>query len=455
MNDDQLINYIKKQAENKVNPEKIKLALLSSGWLEEKVNEAFMFLNIPLPSSDSLKPSKSKTEITKPFNKKFMFGLIIVALVLVSGGIYAYFNYFLSPERILFKSLKKMNDVEIMQYSGQINFESSDQNLFNNVNAEGILPFDMSTMVGQNNKFSFQVTAVSDISDIYNPRFMLKLASMPNNANTGSDIGAEIRFFGKDKIYASLAEIPASFFGGLDLSLLENKWIEFDLKDFIKNGTSTADNVEYNPKKPPELMFKLEKMKEDLPGLVKSAKKIANEKIEGADAYRYEILFDNDKISQLYFDLSAEGKQLTELQLKSLKEKINKLESIKGEVWVGEKDLLIYKINLVISQKNNAGKTEVSLQIKNHNMPVAIEMPKEAKTLKELMNEILLSVLGGGNMQESVKQDSDGDSLTDTDEIEIWNTNPNHPDTDGDGFWDGDEVRNGFNPNGAGQLQIL
>ncbi len=36
--------------------------------------------------------------------------------------------------------------------------------------------------------------------------------------------------------------------------------------------------------------------------------------------------------------------------------------------------------------------------------------------------------------------DTDGDGLTDYDEINIYGTNPNNPDSDGDGLWDGTEV---------------
>lgn len=45
--------------------------------------------------------------------------------------------------------------------------------------------------------------------------------------------------------------------------------------------------------------------------------------------------------------------------------------------------------------------------------------------------------------------DSDGDGLTDQDELAIYHTNPNNRDTDGDGMLDGDEVRAGTDPNSA------
>ena len=47
--------------------------------------------------------------------------------------------------------------------------------------------------------------------------------------------------------------------------------------------------------------------------------------------------------------------------------------------------------------------------------------------------------------------DSDGDTLTDGDEVIKYGTNPLNRDTDKDGFEDGSEVRNGYSPRGAGK----
>ncbi len=50
------------------------------------------------------------------------------------------------------------------------------------------------------------------------------------------------------------------------------------------------------------------------------------------------------------------------------------------------------------------------------------------------------------------KADTDGDGLTDGEEVKVWRTDPLKADTDGDGFSDGQEVKNGYNPLGAGKL---
>jgi len=48
--------------------------------------------------------------------------------------------------------------------------------------------------------------------------------------------------------------------------------------------------------------------------------------------------------------------------------------------------------------------------------------------------------------------DSDGDELSDGDEVIIWKTEPLNPDTDDDSFLDGAEIKSGYNPAGPGKL---
>ena len=48
--------------------------------------------------------------------------------------------------------------------------------------------------------------------------------------------------------------------------------------------------------------------------------------------------------------------------------------------------------------------------------------------------------------------DTDGDGLSDYDEVTIWHTDPHTTDTDRDGFTDGVEVKNGYNPSGPGKI---
>lgn len=52
----------------------------------------------------------------------------------------------------------------------------------------------------------------------------------------------------------------------------------------------------------------------------------------------------------------------------------------------------------------------------------------------------------------SEQYDTDGDGLTDYDEINVWQSDPTNPDSDGDGFSDGWEVLSGYSPTGTQPL---
>jgi len=87
----------------------------------------------------------------------------------------------------------------------------------------------------------------------------------------------------------------------------------------------------------------------------------------------------------------------------------------------------------------------------NQDMPVATETPA-----------IIVPVDSDGDSLTDAEEitagtninliDSDFDGLSDYEELRVYNTNPLNPDTDGDGYSDGDEVKNGYNPKGAGKL---
>ncbi|MDP3985978.1 MAG: hypothetical protein U1C53_02070 [Candidatus Veblenbacteria bacterium] len=53
------------------------------------------------------------------------------------------------------------------------------------------------------------------------------------------------------------------------------------------------------------------------------------------------------------------------------------------------------------------------------------------------------------------RADSDEDGLFDYEELSIYQSNPLQFDTDGDGYGDGEEVRNGYSPTGPGRILEL
>lgn len=57
-----------------------------------------------------------------------------------------------------------------------------------------------------------------------------------------------------------------------------------------------------------------------------------------------------------------------------------------------------------------------------------------------------LAVLVAPHSVQAAAGDADNDGLTDTEEISVYFTDPNNPDTDGDSYWDGNEINNNYSP---------
>lgn len=90
----------------------------------------------------------------------------------------------------------------------------------------------------------------------------------------------------------------------------------------------------------------------------------------------------------------------------------------------------------------------------------ALDMVKE-KEFKEAVKTISASDQDFDGIADTDEQayktdptnsDTDGDGLTDWQEINIYKTDPLKNDSDGDTFMDGYEVRRGFNPKGSGKI---
>ena len=54
----------------------------------------------------------------------------------------------------------------------------------------------------------------------------------------------------------------------------------------------------------------------------------------------------------------------------------------------------------------------------------------------------------------AINMDTDSDGVTDKDEINIYRTNPDNPDTDGDGYNDWEELNHGYSPYTAGEAKL-
>lgn len=288
----------------------------------------------------------------------------------------------------------------------------------------------------------------SDIKlDVYDEIFNLDLRSVYEGDLIGKPIGkmttdieleiqnlnfitsVESRFT-EDKIYYSIAEVPAIPF--VDLEKIHNNWYEYMWPesfsfsdDFL--GMNTPDGNDY----------------------VQNIVRLPDEYVGGKLSYHYLMLVDLQKV---YANLDLgfiERLNIFNIENASLQQ---------VEIWIGKQSFLPYKA--VSDQKINGMGISSILLISEFNESVAIDRPENGITTDRFIEDLFgktnildLSVFGYlvGIDDNYIIDDPDLDNLYSVWE-DIFGTNKNEADTDNDGFLDGDEIRNGYNPNGSGKF---
>ena len=119
--------------------------------------------------------------------------------------------------------------------------------------------------------------------------------------------------------------------------------------------------------------------------------------------------------------------------------------NISGETNTNQGDFVEPVINNDVVTPSSSTDIQIPVVIEDSTSTVATPVDSDADSLTDA-EEIAL----GTNIN---LIDSDFDGLSDYEEVRVYGTDPLNADTDGDGYKDGDEVKNGYNPNGDGLLQ--
>ena len=230
--------------------------------------------------------------------------------------------------------------------------------------------------------------------------------------------------FTEDKIYYSVAEVPAIPF--VDLEKIHKNWYEYRWPESLKInedflGISFSSGNDY----------------------IKNIVRLPDEYVGNKLSYHYLISVDFQKINT-NFNLGFFNSNNTTLQL--------------VEIWIGKQSFLPYKA--IFKQQIDSINISSALLISEFNESVAIDRPENGITTDKFMEDLFdktnildLSVFGYlvGIDDKYIIDDPDEDNLYSIWE-DVFGTDKNNADTDNDGFLDGDEVRNGYNPNGTGRL---
>jgi len=308
---------------------------------------------------------------------------------------------------------------------------------------------------------------------------------------SGVEIKAEVETIEiGDDIYVKIGTIPfLSMFLGDQFS---NQWFKINLeeleqwqKDLIEQSGQDINIDQFNYSENKEKIDRAQQKIKDLinnSNILQVDERLRDEKINNKKCYHYRISLNQANIGKLIEGVlnifNQEFNDVNPVIFHGLtedpkfKEFLAQLDNIikqaDGEVWIDKEDFYLHKstfnLNIDFSGFELGGKkipddalaisVTAKMDYKNFNQPVQIEAPAEAKSLVELI-ESLMPQMPQPSTSLDPNLDTDLDGLFDWEELNVYQTDPQNDDTDGDGYLDGSEVKNGYNPNGEGELEVI
>lgn len=425
MINNQLLDYIKQQLSLNISRETITSNLKSVGWTEEDISEAFRTIiplstSVSVPSTPTISPTISpgvsnvakpeiKTEFLKAKSKKgkvFAVILVLILLVLASGGAYAYYSgAFVSLPGLVSESIGNLKVTTSATYDTTVSIDFSGvQSLVSGVGQ--MLP---GIGLTPSSKFIITTKGSYDVSDKNNPK---SLAVISADFGTLS-LAAELRVL-NSTLYGELTKAPTIGFFPM-FSSYENKWFSIPLKsenNQVANnsvgllsvsslssvGTSILDKIT------PEQKDHLYQMFQNA-HFVKTTQRFSPETINGVLSYHYGFDLDQAGISSYLQSLkeyvNTIGKDdsvLSAFDPTPISKSLDNLKDFKGEIWIGRSDKLPYKIMFNFGIQPDPTKDEqVKISIvgimSGWNQPVSIVAPTDSVSFADLMSSLMSASL--------------------------------------------------------------
>ncbi|MCX6793451.1 MAG: hypothetical protein NTY12_05565 [Candidatus Falkowbacteria bacterium] len=461
----QLVDYVKQQKQLNMSDDQIKIILLSKGWQQSDVDDAFKAIVSPalafkFPGADV---GQSGSRENKFLNKKLLLitSVVIVFLLLLGGSAFAYFKFFPSPESVLQKMTIKIAEIKSLEYSGEIKAEAEAGTMLGSGSSLMIGSENPNTSIKDNLLINF--SSLINVETPDNPSSYFSFGIKTNAFNQKEIAFAlDLRTIGKI-IYLKLSQLPD--LGFFDLKPLNDKWMKIDPESLKKVGvdieSENPNNFGLSQDQLTNIKLAFQKYR-----IFKVIEKMQSEKIGDLDMYHYKLDVEKDEMKKLFIEISeiVSKKKMTDQELidfnksfdESFDESIKTGESHDIQIWIGKKDFLPYKIYVGTSFKKTekiktSGNLSLTLNFKNFNQPVKIEAP-DAKPVEQVFSELFAEFQGlSSNLDNEGLVDSDFDGLPDKVEA-VYGTDPAKADTDADGFSDYNEIKDGYNPLGAGKL---
>lgn len=406
--------------------------------------------------------------------------------ILGAVGAWAYVTYFPTPEKVINRSWNALSQVTSLEYSVEITAEG-EADAFT-----GDLPVSVPGAGTGKAKVTLSLNGATDTKSLVDSRSSLSVALASSGAGVPLNFAMDFRTIGK-VFYARFPDLGN--LGFVDLSGLKNRWIKIDTEAIAQSlGGNKIPEAAKSGLKPEDADKVRQALREA--NLITITKKLPGETVDGVATYHYQFELNREGIKKFITAVrQITGENGNNESLGELYYKIDTAQNLPtGELWISKSDYLPRKL-LLAGEIKDDGKMDAkkgpvtyaaTLNFKSFNQPVTVETPTDARDIKDIIEEYLgpmmmglfsgfapgtgsssLAPLEGGlapipgleggyispaNLPNQISMtDSDNDRLEDSLESMI-GTDPSKADSDGDGYKDGDEIDNGYNPLGPGPL---
>jgi hypothetical protein len=403
--------------------------------------------------------------------KILIFGAIgLVVAGLAAGGVYAYFSFYRSPERVGGLMIQNLADLQSFSYSAEIRPRFSDTTFLSPISGgEDIANLTM------------KANGVASISNSQQPTGTATTNIIVEAADgTETSYNVEARLI--EGIVYLLVQNPEAW-PVPGMSVLQDRWVVVD-QTTLSEPLSGTPSAPFTAEDKVKMRTALRNSKAFVFG-----DSIGGETIHDVATTQYTFTLTQAGLKTFVEEIQPilrEREFCSEKECAAMLETVRAMKDMTGEMWIGKKDYQLYQMRVLYSApENNASSLRdmvISVTLWNHNAGVTVDVPSAVVRLEEIIEQVMNDLFGADtdtntnenqnqnanvlnantntptsinvntNTAPNPKLDTDDDGLTDLEEVD-YGTDADDPDSDSDGYPDGEEVDNGYNPLGEGELK--
>ncbi len=362
----ELLDYIKEQL-RKVEPEdNIKSQLHAKGWDEAALNEAFSQIHTELKK----KPGFFSMKVRWSGRKQLIWlgVILLVGLLIGTGAIYAYFNYYMKPERVMGRAIAKTFDASTFEFVG--NLKVAYQQSENSPSAIK-LPLN----------FTLAYTGIYKAEENQNAKI-----SAQATANAGNVTIAEFNLK-RLSPYLFVQINSLSELGFIDNSKILTKWIQIDLTKIPLNDQVLASVLkEIDTKNQTAL---ISAVTDNFPFAI--THRFEDEPVDGIDSYHYQYLVDKANLQKVLVSLSVESNSQNE---KELSDRLEHFDIKPGELWVNKHDGTIRRLTFAFTRRGLEKDSPVidfagDIRLHNYEETPNIQAPQSSMRLEDIIKDVV------------------------------------------------------------------